>query len=127
MLSCYCQNIPLNTTNVNFLDLHRVARHYSDLMDIWLIVREWPGFSWLETRYEDMVADLEKEGRRVTEFLGRSWHQEQALFYQRSRKKQLYSPTYQDVTRPVYSRSIGRWRAYEKHLEPILSALQPYC
>jgi hypothetical protein len=127
VLSCYFQNIPLNATNVNFLSLERLARHYADLMDIWLAVREWEGFTWLEVRYEDTVADLEKEGRRVTEFLGLAWHEEQARFYEKSRSKQLYSPTYQDVTRPVYSRSVGRWRAYEKHLAPILSALEPYC
>jgi tetratricopeptide (TPR) repeat protein len=127
VLSCYFQNIPLNTANVNFLDLNRVVKHYTDLMDVWLTVREWPGFAWLETRYEDMVAGLEREGRRVTEFLGLTWHEEQARFYESSRKKQLYSPTYQDVTRPIYTRSIGRWRAYEKYLEPILPALKPYC
>jgi tetratricopeptide (TPR) repeat protein len=126
-LSCYFQNIPLNTVNVNFLSLPRVAKHYADLMDIWLAVREWEGFAWLETRYEDTVADMEKEGRRVTEFLGQTWHESQARFYEKSRQKQLYSPTYQDVTRPVYARSVARWRAYEKHLAPILPALEPYC
>ena len=127
VLSCYFQNIPLNTTNVNFLSFERIAKHYSDLMQIWLTVREWPGFSWIETRYEAMVADLQVEGRRVTEFLGLNWSEEQARFYEKSRKKQLYSPTYQDVTRPVYGRSVGRWRAYEKYLEPILPTLEPYC
>lgn len=127
ILSCYFQNIPLNAVNVNFLSFERLARHYADLMDIWLAVREWEGFAWLETRYEDMVASLEKEGCRVTEFLGLTWHDGQARFYEKSRAKQLYSPTYQDVTRPVYSRSVARWRAYEKHLAPILPALEPYC
>jgi tetratricopeptide (TPR) repeat protein len=127
VLSCYFQNIPLNAANVNFLTLPRLAKHYADLMDIWLIVREWDGFKWLETRYEDTVADLEKEGRRVTAFLDLTWHDEQARFYEKSRRKQLYSPTYQDVTRPVYSRSVARWRAYEKHLAEILPALEPYC
>jgi tetratricopeptide (TPR) repeat protein len=126
-LSCYFQNIPLNAVNVNFLSLERVAKHYADLMDIWLAAREWEGFAWLETRYEDTVADMEKEGRRITEFLGLAWHERQARFYEKSRQKQLYSPTYQDVTRPVYSRSVARWRAYEKHLAPILPALEPYC
>ncbi|HVV74156.1 MAG TPA: sulfotransferase, partial [Verrucomicrobiae bacterium] len=101
VLSCYFQNIPLNATNVNFLSLERIARHYADLMDIWLLVREWPCFAWLETRYEDLVAGLETEARKVTEFLGLAWHPEQARFYEKSRQKQLYSPTYQDVTRPV--------------------------
>ncbi len=127
VLSCYFQNIPLNSANVNFLSLDRLAKHYADLMGIWLAVREWPGFSWIETRYEDIVANLPAEGRRVTEFLGLEWHPDQERFYEKSGAKQLYSPTYQDVTRPVYQRSVGRWRAYEKHLAPILPVLEPFC
>jgi hypothetical protein len=127
VLSCYFQNIPLNAANVNFLSFERLARHYADLMDVWLAVRQWEGFQWMETRYEDTVANLEWEGRRVTEFLGLTWREEQGRFHEKNRQKQLYSPTYQDVTRPVYSRSVGRWRAYEKHLAPILPLLAPYC
>jgi tetratricopeptide (TPR) repeat protein len=127
VLSCYFQNISLNSANVNFLSLDRLAKHYADLMGIWLIVREWPGFAWIETRYEDIVANLPKEGRRVTEFLGLQWHPDQERFYEKSGAKHLYSPTYQDVTRPVYQRSVGRWRAYEKHLAPILPVLEPFC
>jgi len=127
VLSCYFQNIPLNAVNVNFLSFDRLAKHYTDLMDIWLTVREWEGFQWLETKYEDTVADMEKEGRRVTAFLGLTWHEEQERFYEKSRMKQHYSPTYQDVTRPIYTRSVARWRAYEKHLASILPKLEPYC
>ena len=127
VLSCCFQNIPLNAMNVNFLSFERLAKHYADLMDIWLAVREWHGFAWLEVRYEDTVAGLEKEGRRVTELLGLAWHEDQARFYEKSRSKQLYSPTCQDVTCPVYRRSVGRWGAYEKHLASILPALEPYC
>ena len=60
----------------------------------------------------------------MTEFLGLAWHEEQKHFYES--RNQLYSPTYQDVTQPVYRRSVGRWRAYEKHLAPILPALDSY-
>jgi tetratricopeptide (TPR) repeat protein len=127
VLSCYFQNILLNTTNVNFLSFERIAKHYADLMDIWLTVREWDGFAWLETRYEDLVADTQQEGRRVMEFLGLAWQEGQGRFYEGSSRKQLYSPTYQDVTKPVYASSIGRWRVYEKYLAPIMSALEPYC
>ncbi len=127
VLSCYFQNIPLNPTNVNFLSFERLAKHYGDLMDIWLAVREWEGFAWMETHYEDTVANLEQEGRRVTEFLGKTWHPDQAQFHEKSRQKQFYSPTYQDVTRPIYARSIARWQAYEKYLAPALPQLERYC
>ena len=127
VLSCYFQNISLNADNVNFLSWERLAKHYADLMDVWLAAREWEGFEWVESRYEDLVAETEREGRRVTSFLGLEWDGEQARFHEKSRRKQFYSPTYQDVTRPVYSRSVARWHAYEKHLAPILAALEPYC
>jgi hypothetical protein len=127
VLSCYFQNIPLNSANANFLSLERLAKHYADLIGVWRMVREWQGFAWLETRYEDMVKDLPGEGRRVTEFLGLAWREEQARFYEKSATKQLYSPTYQDVTRPVYRSSMARWHAYEKHLAPVLPLLEPFC
>jgi tetratricopeptide (TPR) repeat protein len=127
VISCYFQNIPLNPFNANFLSLERATLHYANLMEVWLAVRQWEGFAWIETRYEDTVADLEKEGRRVTEFLDLTWHQEQARFYEKSGKKQMYSPTYHDASQPVYARSVSRWRAYEKYLAAIQPALEPYC
>ncbi len=126
VLSAYFQNIPLNSISVNFLTLERTARHYADLMDVWLAVRQWEGFAWLETRYEDMVANLEKEGTRVTNFLGLQWHPDQAKFYEKARQKQLYSPTYHDVTQHVYSRTFGRWKPYEKYLAPLMPVLERY-
>ncbi len=35
------------------------------------------------------------------------------------------SPTYEAVSRPLYASAIGRWRNYQKHLEPCLELLQP--
>jgi Flp pilus assembly protein TadD len=127
VISCYFQNIPINPFNANFLSLERAATHYANLMDVWLAVRQWEGFAWIETRYEDTVADLAQEGRRVTEFLGLSWHPEQARFHEKSNKKQMYSPTYHDASQPVYARSVSRWRAYEKYLAPVQPLLEPYC
>ena len=127
ILSCYFQNLALNGMNVNFLSLDRLVSHYIDLMDVWLAVRQWHGLRAIEVRYEDTVRSLETEGRRATEFLGLTWHESQARYYERSRSKHLYSPTYQDVTQPVYNRSLCRWPAYEKYLAPILPRLEPYC
>ena len=127
VLSCFFQNIPLNETNVNFLSLERLAKHYADLMDIWLAVRQWEGLQAIETRYEDLVADIGKEGRRVTDFLGLTWHESQARFHEKSHRRQIYAPTYQDVTRPIYSSSVARWRNYEQHLAPILPSLEKHC
>jgi hypothetical protein len=127
VISCFFQNIMLNATNVNFLSLDRTVLHYTGLMDVWLRMRELGGFDWLETRYEDLVSNLEQEGRRVTEFLGLRWHPDQARYHEAARQKVLYAPTYHDVTQPVYSRAVGRWQRYAADLEPVQARLGPYC
>jgi Flp pilus assembly protein TadD len=127
IISCFFQKLRLNTTNANFLSLERTAGHYADLMDTWLRLRELGGFDWIETRYEDIVGNLESEGRRVTEFLGLSWHPQQANYHETARTKFIFSPTYSDVTQPVYNRAIGRWKHYAEALAPIQERLAPYC
>jgi hypothetical protein len=127
IISCFFLNIMLNATNANFLSLERTAKHYADLMDVWLRMRELGGFDWIETRYEDVVNDLAGEGRRATEFLGRTWHEQQARYHETARRKFLFAPTYHDVTQPVYRRAMGRWERYAEVLEPWQARLAPYC
>jgi tetratricopeptide (TPR) repeat protein len=123
MISLYFQDHPYS----NYRSLEELARHYASVMDAWLAVREWEGLNWLETRYEDTVADLEKEGSRVTKFLGLEWHEKQARFFDHNREKPIMSNNASDVAKPVYKRSVGRWRVYEKQLAPVLPILEPYC
>jgi tetratricopeptide (TPR) repeat protein len=127
VISCFFLNIMLNETNSNFLSLERTAKHYADLMDVWLRTRELGGFDWIETRYEDVVENLETEGRKATEFLGLSWHPDQTRYQETARRKFLFAPTYHDVTQPVYRRAMGRWQHYAEALEPIQAKLAPYC
>jgi hypothetical protein len=127
IISCYFQNLMLNTTNANFLSLERTVRHYADLMDVWLRLRELGGFDWIETRYEVIVGNVEAEGRRITEFLGLPWHPQQANYHETARQKFVFAPTYNDVTKPVYQRAVGRWQRYADALAPVQERLAPYC
>ena len=127
LISCFFQNLMLTPTNANFLSLERTAKHYADLMDVWLRLRELGGFDWIETRYEDVVANLEAEGKRVTEFLGLTWHPNQAIFHEKAGGKFVFSPTFNDVAKPVHQKSVGRWEHYAESLEPVQARLAPYC
>lgn len=127
VISCFFQNLAVTATNANFLALERAAKHYADLMDVWLRLRELGGFDWVESRYEDVVDNLETEGRRVTEFLGLSWHPAQAAFHETARKRFVFAPTYNEVTQPVHKRAVGRWQHYAEALAPVQARLAPYC
>lgn len=127
LISCYFQNLMLTPTNANFLSLERTAKHYSDLMDVWLRVRELGGFDWVETKYEDLVRNVEIESRRVTEFLGLTWHPDQAQHHVAAQRKTAFSPTYADAAKAVHTRAVGRWQRYAEALAPIQERLAPYC
>jgi hypothetical protein len=127
VLSCFFQNLALTPMNANFLSLERAVKHYGDLMDVWLRLRELGGFDWIETRYEDIVADVEKEGRRVTGFLGLDWRPGQAASHEAAGRKLVFSPTYSDVAKPVHNRAVGRWKHYAAALEPWREKLAAYC
>jgi Flp pilus assembly protein TadD len=127
VVSCYLQNLPLSPVTANFLSLERTAKHYADLMDVWLRFRELGGFDWIEMRYHEVVANPEGEGRRVTEFLGLPWHPQQASHQEIARKKILHSPTYFEAAKPVYKQAVERWRNYASALAPVQERLAPYC
>lgn len=126
ILSCYLQNFPKDWAIAAFGTLERTAKFYTECMDVWLRMRELGGFAWIESRYEDVVGNLEAEGRRVTNFLGRSWHERQANYHDSARGKFVHSPTYGEVAKPVYTRAVRRWENYASALAPLEPVLQPY-
>jgi Flp pilus assembly protein TadD len=127
VVSCFFQNLMLTPTNVNFLTLERTVKHYGDLMDVWLRMRELGGFDWIESRYEDLVENPAVEGKRVTEFCGLAWQPEQENHEAAARGKVLFAPTFSDVTQPVHKRALGRWHHYARALEPHQETLARFC
>lgn len=126
VLSCFMQYLPLNTNSVCYLSLDRAVERYSVDMGVWRKLREVLPEGWLEVRYEDAVRDLEAEARRALSFLGLSWDPAVLNYRDRAKEKAVSSPTYEAVSKPLYTSSIGRWRHYEKHFSPLLQKLQPF-
>jgi tetratricopeptide (TPR) repeat protein len=126
VLSCFMQKVTLSPISSNWLSFADTAEYYARVMQTWLKVRELTPSPWLEFRYEDVVANLEDKARAILDFLGLPWDDKVLKFYEHAREKIVRSPTYQDVTKPIYHKSVGRWRHYERHFEPILEKLEPY-
>lgn len=125
VISCFLQYLPLNPNSVCFLTLERTAQRYATDMEIWRKLRGMVASPWLEIRYEDTVVDLEKEARRALQFLGLPWEDQVLAYRDRLRGKAVGSPSYEAVSQPLYTRSIGRWKHYQEFLEPCLAILRP--
>jgi Tfp pilus assembly protein PilF len=124
--SCFMQAHRQLTALDASANLETMVENYVALMGHWRALAPLLPVPWLEVRYEDMVADLESVARKTLDFLGVPWDDRVLAFQETARKKVVRSPTYADVTQPVYQRARGRWRNYQKYLEPYLARLEPF-
>jgi histone deacetylase complex regulatory component SIN3 len=103
-------------------DLHELAEHYKNymrLMNHWRKVL--PEGSFLEVQYEDIVADIEAEARRLVEYCELEWDDSCLAFY--NNKRQVRTASVAQVRKPIFKQSVERWRNYERHLAPLLDVL----
>lgn len=126
VLSFFFTIVPLAPNSVAASSMDDSCRYYAEVMRHWLLLRERldPG-RWIESRYEDLLADPERRTRQLADFLGIGWRPE-LLSHDQSTGRAVGTPTYDDVSKPLYTRSLERWRNYGPWLEPHLHHLQPF-
>ena len=125
-LSCFMQPLPLNPVSSAYLSLETTVAQYTSVMGFWRTILPRLRNVWMEIRYEDSVASLETVSRRVLAFLEVPWNEEVLRFHEHARSQPLRSPSYADVTKPIFKTAVGRWRNYQKYLEPWLTKLDPF-
>ncbi|HWE93762.1 MAG TPA: sulfotransferase, partial [Tepidisphaeraceae bacterium] len=91
-------------------------RDYTRMMDHWKSVLPSP---MLEVRYEDVVADMEGQTRRMLEFLDLPW--EAACLEFNKNKRHIATASRDQVRKPIYTSSVGRWKHYEKHIPELMA------
>jgi tetratricopeptide (TPR) repeat protein len=126
ILSCFMQNFRVNQAMAHFLSIEGTARLYAAVMELWLHYRSDAGLNAIEYRYEDLVADTEGVARRVFEFLDEPWDESVLQYQSRATERFVSTPSYADVSTPIYDRSIGRWRNYARQLAPAQPILAPF-
>jgi hypothetical protein len=115
-LSCYFQHFTeghlyaydLADCGARALEIDRLATHWLRVLPLDILAID----------YENLVSDLAGESRRLVEFLGLVW-EPACLHFHRTERPVLTASAWQ-VRQPLYRRSIGRWRCYEPHLQPLL-------
>jgi hypothetical protein len=75
----------------------------------------------LDLDYEQLVADPDAECRRLLEFCGLPWDDRCLRFFESGRE--VLTLSRDQVSRPIYTSSVGRSRNYQEHLGPLRDAL----
>ena len=103
----------------NLAELGRYYRHYQALMAHWH--RVLPPGRILDVRYEDVVADVEGQARRIIAHCGLDWDPRCLEFHQSERWVRTASAT--QVHQPIYKKAVGRWHVYKPFLAPLFGEL----
>jgi tetratricopeptide (TPR) repeat protein len=99
-------------------DIARYYRTYLELMRHWDAVL--PG-RVLRVHYEDLVADLEGNVRRLLGYCGLEFEPSCVEFYKTERSVRTASS--EQVRQPIYREALEQWRHYEPWLGPLREAL----
>jgi len=103
--------------------LEQIGRYYRDYV---ALMRHWhsvlPG-RILHVQYEDVVADLEGQVRRILDFCGLPFEEACVRFHETERSVRTASS--EQVRRPVYTQGMEYWRNFEPWLGPLKEALGP--
>jgi LPS sulfotransferase NodH len=113
----------------NFLDghdysknLYHIGAHYHQYLDLMAHWRSHLSIPFLDVQYEDLVRDPEPIVRQMLHHCELEWHDDCLEFH--NVKRRVHTASYDQVRQPMYTRSIKRWRHYEKHLDELTKGLE---
>jgi len=125
-LSCFTNLFTMLGGMASFPTLKDSVELYAAAMGLWRLSSERLPLVYETVRYEDLIADLEGESRRIVAFLGLPWEKEVLDYRDTAKQRLIVTPSYHQVVQPIYSSSIGRWRHFPKAIEETLPTLRPY-
>ncbi len=103
--------------------LEEIGHYYRDyvgLMDYW--DRLLPG-KILRMRYEEVVADLDTQVRRLLDFCGLPFEDACIDFHKTERAVRTASS--EQVRQPIFKSGVGQWENYSPYLDPLRAILGP--
>ena len=104
-------------------DLTEIGEYYVQyqrIMDHWHAVL--PG-KILDVQYEDVVADLETQVRRLLDHCELPFEDSCLTFHETRRA--IRTASSEQVRKPIYASSVNLWKNYESHLGDLIEVLEP--
>jgi len=128
-LSCYMQRFTLNSAMKNFLTLENTLDTYDQVMSLFKKYTENNVDMNIKiVHYESLVNDIEVTTQSVCQFLSIPWSEKMLSFYKSAqRNSDIQTPSYDQVTQPIYNSSINKWKNYREFMEPRVEKLDSWC
>ncbi|WP_121634614.1 tetratricopeptide repeat-containing sulfotransferase family protein [Tropicibacter alexandrii] len=127
ILSNYMQNFKLNKAMACMLKLQTAAELYCAAMQTLEGALKNADVKISLYRYESIVNNFGEEVKQLLSSVDLKW--EASLTDYRATalaRNKINTPSYRQVTQPIYKESAYRWERYSKYLSPHKEVIQPY-
>lgn len=114
-LSCYFQDF---SGDLSFTyHLEHLAHYYMEYLRIMAHWEKVLELHILTVNYEDLINHQEKVSRKIIDYCNLEWNPK-CLEFNKS-KRFVRTASYDQVCRPIYKSSIGRWKNYERYIKAL--------
>jgi len=118
VFSCFMQQFSLNPAMKNFLTLESSSFLYDLVMQLWKIYYESFKINLHVIKYENIIENFDLTVKDVLNFFNIDWSSDYKDFYKTAQKRtNIMTPSYSQVTSPIYKSSLNRWKNYENKFE----------
>jgi len=125
-ISCYFQAFELEASMGYFLDIELTTQYYDAVMQVAALSMDQIERPAFQLRYEDLVTEPRDQLTALIDFLGLERNESMLETWRQDGGETSNTPSYQQVSQPLHTRSIGKWRHYSRQLETSLAVLQPW-
>ena len=123
-MSCFMQPFIPNDAMANFYNLSDACKLYDQVFRLWTQYEEKLDIKFYKIKYEEIVENFETSILNLLKFLNLEWDNKLKEFYKTAENRGIINtPSYNQINKPLYTNSIGRWKNYKKYfekLDPIL-------
>jgi hypothetical protein len=103
-----------NNAMSNFSNLYDATHLYDQVMQLWTKYEKVLNLQVHTIKYEDIVNNFDFTIKNLLKFLQLDWNNDLKEFYKTAEKRGIINtPSYNQINKPLYSRSIQRWKNYE--------------
>ena len=129
----HCNRDPMDTCLSiyfqNFLEghdysrnLYHIGTHYHQYLKLMAHWRHTLSMPFLDIQYEELVRDPEPVVRLMLKHCNLEWFDGCMKFHKV--KRLVNTASYDQVRQPMYTRSVNRWKNYDKYLDKLKAGLE---
>ena len=125
-ISCYFQAFELEASMAYFLNIQETAQYYDTVMRVADLSMDQVSNPLHKLRYEDLVTEPNDQLTALLDFLDLENHDSMLEYRRQADSESSNTPSYQQVSQPLHTRSIGKWRNYSGQLDSSFAILRPW-